>query len=220
MRSSATVETSTATVLHPRNAISTELWPTPAARSRAQVRAEGAGRNGRISRRKEDGPAGDWNPSTAYREFQVSAGVLIGPTFRCRRGREVNKKPGLRRLPKARRNRCGAESLGSDAKGTPAPASALHVGIVELEAGALQRLDVVNFDAAQVHQAHLVYEDLQALKVVNAVGAVRGVLEGHVVLEAGTASADHGHAQRAGAGALPSHDFFHLADRCRSQVDH
>ena len=43
-----------------------------------------------------------------------------------------------------------------DAEGAAAAAGALDVGVVELEAGAFERFDVVDFHALKVHGAHLV----------------------------------------------------------------
>src|SRR6202050_488781 len=56
-----------------------------------------------------------------------------------------------------------------NAEGTAATASALHVRVVKLESGAFDRFDVVDLDAFQVHFAHLVNEDFQALKFVHVV---------------------------------------------------
>ena len=43
-----------------------------------------------------------------------------------------------------------------NAEGAAAAAGALDIGIVELEAGTFERLDVVDFNAIKIHGAHLV----------------------------------------------------------------
>ena len=70
-----------------------------------------------------------------------------------------------------------------DAEGTAAAAGALHVGIVEFESRAFQRLDVIDLNSVQIHGTHLVDGNLQAVKIENLVGFVGLVLERHMVLE-------------------------------------
>lgn len=82
-----------------------------------------------------------------------------------------------------------------NAKGAAATAGALHVRIVELEARALNRFDVVDFNAFQVHGAHLVNGNLQPVEIKNFIGLVRLILKRHVILKTGAASANHGDSQ-------------------------
>src|ERR1700677_3938114 len=71
-----------------------------------------------------------------------------------------------------------------DAEGAAAAAGALDVRVVELETRAFDGFDVVDLDAIEVHLAHLVDENLEAVKFVHAVTIlVHGVLKGHVVAE-------------------------------------
>ena len=94
-----------------------------------------------------------------------------------------------------------AEGLGAlaprrlDGERAAAAAGALDVGIIELETGAFQRLDEIDFGAVEVQQAGLVHEDLQAIVVVSLVEHIRSVLEGHGIAETGAPSADDGNAQ-------------------------
>ena len=97
---------------------------------------------------------------------------------------------------------------GLDAEGGAAAAGALDVGIVELEAGAFEGLDVIDGDAVEVHFAHLVDEDFEAVEFVDVVGAfVDLAFEGHVITEAGAAASDDGDAQARGDGVLLRDDF-------------
>src|SRR5260370_16577921 len=54
-----------------------------------------------------------------------------------------------------------------NAEGAAAAAGALHIGIVELEPRAFNRLDVIDFNSVQIHGAHLVYRDLQSVELKN-----------------------------------------------------
>src|SRR5882762_5619116 len=56
-----------------------------------------------------------------------------------------------------------------DAEGAAAAAGALHIGIVKLESGAFNRLDIIDLDPVQIHGAHLVDSDLQPVKLKNLV---------------------------------------------------
>src|SRR5207302_4885591 len=82
-----------------------------------------------------------------------------------------------------------------NAERTPAAAGALHVGIVELESSAFQRLDVIDLHSVQVHRAHLIHGYLQAIKVEDLVRLGGIVFERHVILETRAAAAHHRHAQ-------------------------
>src|SRR5271156_6572619 len=88
--------------------------------------------------------------------------------------------------------------LGSalDAEGAATAAGALDVRVVELEARTFDGLDVVDLHAVEIHLAHLVDENLQAVELINAVRVfIHGVFKGHVVAEARAASAPHRNAQ-------------------------
>jgi len=107
-----------------------------------------------------------------------------------------------------------------NAKRAAAAASALHVRVVELEAGALDGLNVINLDAIQIHRAHLVDRDLQPVKIHDFVSLVRRIFKCHVVLETGAASADDGNAQRHRYRILHAHDFLDLGAGSGSQTNH
>src|SRR5438309_11879327 len=55
--------------------------------------------------------------------------------------------------------------------------------VVELEPRAFKRLDVVNFHAVQIHRAHLVHGNLQAVELEHVIRLIGLILEGHVILE-------------------------------------
>jgi|SRR5579864_1441924 len=97
-----------------------------------------------------------------------------------------------------------------DAEGTAAAASALDVRVIELEPGAFDGLDVVDFDAFEVHLAHLVDENLEAVVFVHVVGIVDRIFKGHVIGESRAAAANHGNAQGRRSRRLLRHDFLHL----------
>src|SRR5260370_36021383 len=81
-----------------------------------------------------------------------------------------------------------------NAEGAAAAAGALHIGIVELESRAFNRLDVIDFNSVQIHGAHLVDRDLQSVELKNLVRIGGLVFTRHVALETGTASAHNGNA--------------------------
>src|SRR4051812_46426942 len=83
----------------------------------------------------------------------------------------------------------------SDAERRTAAAGRLHVGVLELEACSLQPFDVVDLGADQVHEAHLVDDNLDALDLELAVD-LGGLIEVQVVREAGTTAAHDAQPQR------------------------
>src|SRR3954469_24495306 len=89
---------------------------------------------------------------------------------------------------------CGDLFLLRDAEGGAAAAGRDHVGVVDLEARALEALDVVDDRAAHVGQARAVDQDAQAVVLEDLV-AVTLRVEGQRVLEAGAAAAAHANAQ-------------------------
>src|SRR4029079_6341721 len=80
-----------------------------------------------------------------------------------------------------------------DAEGGAATAGRDHVRVVDLEAGTLEALDVVDDRAAHVGQARGVDQDAQAVVLEDLV-AVTLRVEGERVLEAGAAAAPHANA--------------------------
>jgi len=107
-----------------------------------------------------------------------------------------------------------------NAERTAATASALHVRVVELEAGAFQGFDVIDFHPIQIHRTHLVDRDLKPIKIHDLVGLVGLVFKCHVVLKTGAASADDGNAQRHRDWILHAHDFLDLGAGSGSQTNH
>src|SRR3954452_11340626 len=81
-----------------------------------------------------------------------------------------------------------------NAEGRAAAARGHDVRVVHLEAGALERVHVVDARAVDVREALVVHEDPQAVVLEDRV-AVALVVEGEVVLEAGAAAAAHADAQ-------------------------
>src|SRR5215472_5254390 len=111
-------------------------------------------------------------------------------------------------------------TTGSDAERAAAAASALDVRVVELEAGSLERFDVIDFNTLQVHRAHLVHSDLQAIEIQYFVGLVGLVFKRHMVLETGTAATHDGDTQGYRHRRLHCHDFLDLAGGNGREIDH
>lgn len=100
-----------------------------------------------------------------------------------------------------------------DAEGAAAAASALDVGIIELEAGALDGFDVVDGDAVEVHFAHLVDEYFEALEFVDVIaGFVDLTFKSHMIAEAGAAASDDSDAQTRGNRRLLRDNLLHFCD--------
>src|SRR5580704_16796688 len=101
-----------------------------------------------------------------------------------------------------------------------AAAGRLHVRIVELEAGALQALDVVDLRAREIHQAHLVDDALDACGHDLAID-LGGLVEVEVVREAGAAAADHAETERhAALDPFGIADLVDLRRSSRSDEEH
>src|SRR6266568_7265490 len=101
-----------------------------------------------------------------------------------------------------------------------AAAGGLHVRVVELETRAVEPLDVIHLGAEEVHQAHLVHDELDAVRVEDLVAVLR-IVEIKVVREPGAPAPDHAHAQpHGGLDALSLADFFHFFGSHRTQIDH
>src|SRR5271168_109811 len=94
-----------------------------------------------------------------------------------------------------------------------AAASALYVGVLELETGAFQGFDVVDDAAVQIHHRGGIDEDLQSIHVEGLVHHSGSVFKLHGIGEAGAAATDHANAQASGHGTLLSHNFLHFGNR-------
>src|SRR4051812_35497798 len=81
-----------------------------------------------------------------------------------------------------------------DAEGRTAATGGLHVRIIELEACTLEAFDVIDLDANQVHEAHLVHDDLHAGELDGAVD-LGALVEVEVIREPGAPAADHAEAE-------------------------
>src|ERR1700693_199718 len=115
--------------------------------------------------------------------------------------------------PGIRSDSSGIEHKLLNAEGTAATASALHVRVIKLEAGAFDRFDVIDLHAFQIHFAHLVDENLQAFKFVHVVAVlVYLIFKSHMVAEARAASATPGHTQTSRRGSLLLQNFFYLCN--------
>src|SRR5438270_3541905 len=121
------------------------------------------------------------------------------------------------KTPRRRRVCSTASEDYLDAERRAATAGALHIGIFELEARALQGFDVIHHAAVQIHERSGVNIHLETIEVEGFVHHSGGILEGHGIREARTASAHHANPQPRGHGILLSHDLAHLANRRRSQ---
>src|SRR5579884_1351615 len=127
-----------------------------------------------------------------------------------------------RRAPNGDGRRRSAKShrVGLGVERTAAPARALHVGVVELEAGAFHGLDVIDFGAIQIQHAGLIDEHLEPVIGVGFVQHVRRIFEGHRIAEAGAAAAHDGNAQARRLRVLGRQDFLHLVHCLFSQTNH
>src|SRR6266704_5591025 len=100
-----------------------------------------------------------------------------------------------------------------------ATAGALHVRVLELEARALEGLDVVDNASRKIHERGRVHENLQTFKLEDFVHGSGAILKLHAVLEARAAATDYSHTQTCGDRILLRHDLFYLGDGVGSQVD-
>src|SRR6476646_10504680 len=76
------------------------------------------------------------------------------------------------------------------AEGAAATAGRLDVRVVELEPGAVQTLDVVDLGSEEVHQAHLITDELDPFDLERAIALGR-LVEVEVVGEARAATTLH-----------------------------
>src|SRR5215216_7941100 len=111
--------------------------------------------------------------------------------------------------------------LVRDAEGGAAAAGRDHVRVVDLEAGALEALDVVDDSALDVGQARPVDEQAQPVVLEDRVTLALAV-ERQGVLEAGAAAAAHADAQPCGAdvGALRGEELLDLLGALVGEGDH
>jgi len=107
-----------------------------------------------------------------------------------------------------------------NAERTATAAGALHVGVIELEAGAFECLDIVDGNAFQIHFAHLVDKNFQPIEFVNVVGRIFTVFKSHVVAKPRTPSAHDSHAKRNGRWILLAHNLFYFGCRHWSNLNH
>src|SRR5882724_4282496 len=165
--SSPSRDQSTAATCWPRAPNNSECLPVPHATSNAGPR----GSNGRSSRTMLAGSAGCAAAVGLYFSSQSDwlDDIKKAPERNAQEPRNSLEACLAIRLPRL------------DAKGTPATAGALHVGIVELEPRTFDGFDVIDLNAFEIHGTHLVYRDLQTVKLENLV-RIRGlVLKRHVV---------------------------------------
>jgi hypothetical protein len=100
-----------------------------------------------------------------------------------------------------------------DAEGAAAAAGALDVRVVEFEARTFDCLDVINLDTVEIHFAHLIDENLEAVELIDVVAILIDlVLESHVIAETRATTAHNGNAQAGGRGILLRQDFLHFSD--------
>src|SRR5712692_8829593 len=203
--SSATLEKSIAVTCWPRAARNSACLPVPQAISSAGPE----GRSGKSSQTMLAGSEGGASAASLCLASQSDwlEGIKKAPEHTAQEPKECKRE---KRFPAPR----------LDAEGTPAAAGALHVGIVELESRTFNRLNIIDFDAVQIHGTHLVNGDLQTIKLENLVRIGGLVLKRHVVLETRAAATDYSHAQRDGHWALHAHDFLDLGTRNGRQIDH
>src|ERR1700734_4519073 len=94
-----------------------------------------------------------------------------------------------------------------------AAAGALHVRVLELEAGTFQSFNVVNHATVQIHDGSGVDEHLQAVHFESFVHHSGSVFKLHGIGETGTAATDYSDAQACRHGILLAHDLFYFRDR-------
>src|SRR5207249_9105669 len=128
--SKATPEKSTAVTCCPRPARNTAFLPVPQAMS-------SAGPDGRSGNSSRTMPAGSEDVTSA-------ASLCLASHAAWFEG--IKKAPELTAQEPAEKfeSAPGAALLGINAEGAAAAAGALHIGIIELESGAFNRLDIID----------------------------------------------------------------------------
>src|SRR5580692_10061024 len=100
-----------------------------------------------------------------------------------------------------------------NAERAAAAAGALDVWVVEFEARTFDCLDVINLDTVEIHFAHLIYENLQAVEFIDVIAVLIDLaLESHVIAETRATAAHDCDAQAGGRGILLRQDFLHFGD--------
>src|ERR1700761_2616175 len=75
-----------------------------------------------------------------------------------------------------------------------APAGALDRRVVKLEPSRLQRFNVIDHAAVEIHEGSGINKDFQVVKLENLVHHARLILERHGVLKSGAAATHHANA--------------------------
>lgn len=111
--------------------------------------------------------------------------------------------------------------LALDAKRAAAAAGTLHIGIIELESRTFERFDVVDRNAFQVHLAHLVHHDLEAVKFIHVIARlVYLILKGHVIAKTRASAAHHGDPQPCRCRRLLPQNLLNLRNRRWRKLNH
>src|SRR5271155_442199 len=145
-----------------------------------------------------------------------------------RAGKKNSRRDFLREVACPRRDRVrfgGAPLLAQlawlDAERTAAAAGALDVRVIEFEARTFDCLDVVNLHAVEIHFAHLIHENFQAVEFIDVVAVLIDlILESHVIAETRATAAHDSDAQAGGRGILLRQDFLHFGDGYWCQLYH
>src|SRR3954451_18960187 len=99
--------------------------------------------------------------------------------------------------------------IGLNAERGSAPAGALDVGIFEFESRTLERFNIVDHAAVEVHHGRGVNVNLQTVHIEGLVHHSGAVLELHGIRESGAPATHNTDAQAGWNGVLLSHDLFH-----------
>jgi hypothetical protein len=100
-----------------------------------------------------------------------------------------------------------------NAERAAAAAGALDVRVIELEARTFDCLDVINLDTVEVHLAHLIDENFEAVEFIDVVAVlVDLIFESHVIAETRATATHDRDAQAGGRGILLRQDFLHFGD--------
>src|SRR5271154_1456874 len=151
--------------------------------------------------------------------------------------RPTNQTPGQKKLPKGlsfgryayprmHMVRYGGALLPAqlarlNAERAAAAASALDVRVVEFKARTFDCLDVINLHTVEIHFAHLIDENFQAVEFIDVVAVLIDlILESHVIAETRATAAHDSDAQAGGRGILLRQDFLHFGDGYWCQLYH
>ena len=106
------------------------------------------------------------------------------------------------------------------AEGATAATSGLHLRIAELEAGAFESFDVIDFGAIEIDHAGGIDEDFEVAEIIGFVEHAGLGFESHRVAETGTATADDGDAETSRLGFLHAEDFCDFANGIFGELNH